>query len=333
MKLLTISIAAYNVDKFLDKCLESLKDSRYRDDIEVLVIDDGSKDHTSEIAQKYQDEFPETFKYISKENGGHGSTINKGIELASGKYFRVIDGDDWVDPDNFYEYILKLRMTNSDMVLTQHKEISPTKGKLISLVQGMEDGTEYSLDKNLNIHRITLHMLTIKTKLLKENNVKITENCFYVDVEYVAWSIYLAQTVTYFKLPVYMYRVGNINQSVSKKNMLKNVDMQKKVSYKLVSLYSTFLKSNLMSDSKDKVIYRTIKKSVGSTIRTYLLLDNTADVKEQIITYEGEIRKISKIVYKRLDTDLFIHVIRKWNYKIIPLVKALYRVWCLKYAN
>ncbi|WP_141630477.1 glycosyltransferase family 2 protein, partial [Liquorilactobacillus vini] len=142
---------------------------------------------------------PETFHYVPKKNGGHGSTINKGIELATGKYFRVIDGDDWVDSDKFNVFIQGLKKIDSDMVLNQHIEISPSHKRTISFVRNMQEAKEYKISKGLDIEKVTLHMLTVKTKLLKENNVKITENCFYVDVEYVIWAIYLSKTVTFLK--------------------------------------------------------------------------------------------------------------------------------------
>ena len=94
MKILTISIAAYNVEKFLDKTLSSLCNESLSEDLEVLIIDDGSTDKTGNIAKQYEKKYPNIFRYVYKENGGHGSTINKGIELAQGKYFRVLDGDD-----------------------------------------------------------------------------------------------------------------------------------------------------------------------------------------------------------------------------------------------
>ena len=106
-KILTISIAAYNVEKYIDRTLSSLNDPRFLDDIEVLIIDDGSSDNTKQIALEYEASAPDTFHYISKENGGHGSTINCGIRFATGKYFRVIDGDDWVDTNSFALYVRK----------------------------------------------------------------------------------------------------------------------------------------------------------------------------------------------------------------------------------
>ena len=75
-KTLSISIASYNVEEYLEECLESFVNSRVMDDLEILVIDDGSSDSSPEIAQRYVDKYPETYKLIKKENGGHGSTIN-----------------------------------------------------------------------------------------------------------------------------------------------------------------------------------------------------------------------------------------------------------------
>ena len=119
-------------------------DERFLNDIEVLIIDDGSKDSTADIAVKYQNMAPESFVYVHKENGGHGSTINKGIELAKGKYFRVIDGDDWVDTDNFAKYIKRLKNENADMVLTQYKSVSEESEKLEIHIKKLRDGQVYS---------------------------------------------------------------------------------------------------------------------------------------------------------------------------------------------
>jgi glycosyltransferase involved in cell wall biosynthesis len=331
LKLLTISIAAYNVENYLEKCLSSLNDERFKKDIEVLIIDDGSKDNTKKIAEEFQKESPDTFHYIPKKNGGHGSTINKGIELASGRYFRVIDGDDWVNSDKFNMFIQNLKKTNSDMVLNQHIEISPIQKKLISFVHNMKEGKEYEISESLGIEKVTLHMLTVKSKLLKKNNVKITENCFYVDVEYVIWAIYFSKTVTFFGNSLYMYRVGNVSQSVNKKNMLKNVSMQERVSLKLVSLYVEFSKSGLLSQSKDKMIFNTIEKSIGSTFRTYLLLPDSSDSREKILQFDSRIQSLSTNVYKRLGKGLFISAVRIHNYLLLPVIGSMYRLWCLKY--
>ena len=96
-KILTITVPAYNVEMYLDSILPTFLDDQILDVIEIFIVNDGSEDKTKEIGQRYVDQYPGIVYLIDKENGGHGSAINKGIELATGKYFKVVDGDDWVD--------------------------------------------------------------------------------------------------------------------------------------------------------------------------------------------------------------------------------------------
>lgn len=331
-KVLTISVAAYNVEKTLDKTLSSMNDSRILDDLEVLIIDDGSKDNTCKIAQKYQNLAPQTFKYIKKKNGGHGSTINKGIELATGKYFKVVDGDDWVDTNALVEFVYKLKKIDSDLILTNHVEVYPSHSQKINLISGMVPNKEYTWKNKIDIKRVVLHTLTVKTKLLRENQVHITENCFYVDVEFVVWAAYVSKTITYIDLYLYQYRLGEKDQSVSKKNMLKNVKMQERVSYQLVKLYDQFVKNNVMSYNQEETIFRTFKRSVGSTMRTFLLY-TTSIARTNIIEFDRNIKNISNISYRKLNEDKFIKITRMGNYCLIPIIKLFYKIWILKYNN
>ena len=94
MKSLTILIPVYNTEKYIKRCLDSLLVPEVLDDIEIIVVSDGSKDHSAEIVREYVERYPDTIILIDKENGGHGSTINAGIAAATGKYFRVLDSDD-----------------------------------------------------------------------------------------------------------------------------------------------------------------------------------------------------------------------------------------------
>lgn len=119
-KILTVVAPAYNVEKYIRKCLDSLLIAEVLSDLEVLIIDDGGTDHTLEIAETYVKRAPDTFKVITKENGGHGSVINCGIQEATGKYFKVVDGDDWVDKRNFKKLISILKHTNTDIVASNY---------------------------------------------------------------------------------------------------------------------------------------------------------------------------------------------------------------------
>ncbi len=96
-KLLTIVVPAYNVEKYIKNCLDSFIDLSVLRSLEILIVDDGSTDSTASLAHTYEQKYPYSFKVLSKENGGHGSTINYAIPRATGKYFKVVDGDDWLD--------------------------------------------------------------------------------------------------------------------------------------------------------------------------------------------------------------------------------------------
>lgn len=117
-KLLTVVIPSYNVEKFLNQTLDSFVcDESVMKKFEVIVVDDGSKDNTAKIGKEYADKYPDTFRVISKENGGHGSTINCGIRNAVGKYFKVVDGDDWVNTADFVKLVEELEKPNPNMCL------------------------------------------------------------------------------------------------------------------------------------------------------------------------------------------------------------------------
>ena len=120
-KLLTVSIAAYNVEKYIRETLESLCIPSIIDDLEIFIVDDGGKDGTYEIAKEFEDLYPNTFHAIHKENGGWGSTVNYSIEHASGKYFRLLDGDDYYDRNGLINLIKVIKKTDADVIYTGYR--------------------------------------------------------------------------------------------------------------------------------------------------------------------------------------------------------------------
>lgn len=326
-KLLTVSIAAYNVEAYLEQLLDSMNDERYLDEIEVLIVDDGSIDNTKKIALKYQELAPDTFRYIYKENGGHGSTINKGIELAQGKYFRVIDGDDWVASDDFAKYVQKLKDTSADMVLTQNMIVCGDRVTQDRYIGNLDKDRQYSWNDQPDLQMITMHMITIKTELLRNNYVHITEKCFYVDIEFVIWAIYLSQTLVAWNVYVYMYRAGNINQSMSKQNLRKNISMQETVACKLVETYVFIKASNDLAEAKENLILNRISKSIRSVYLTYLSFDKFTVSQRGIIAFDNRIKNISNEVYDILEKELFFRAIRIGRYALLPIIKLAYKVY------
>ena len=99
MKLLSIAIPCYNSEAYMGKCIESLLVGG--EEVEIIVVNDGSKDRTAQIAQEYVEKYPTIVKAVNKENGGHGSAVNAGLDNATGLFFKVVDRDDWVDADAY----------------------------------------------------------------------------------------------------------------------------------------------------------------------------------------------------------------------------------------
>lgn len=329
MKLLSISIAAYNVEKYLAKTLESLRESKYINDIEVLIVDDESKDDTGMIALSYVKDNPNSFKYIRKINGGHGSTINKGIEFASGKYFKLIDGDDYVDTDAFDLYIEKLKTATTDIVLNDYCIVNDSGEKRNdpammvknkNILRNLECGKVYSISRKVNARIFGLHTLAIKTEILKNGHVKITENCFYVDIEYDFYCVFLSKTFQYFDDVVYMYRISDDgHNSVNKINMIKNVGMQEKVVDKLFTICE---ENN--DEEKLEAIMPQLARTYGALIRTYFLMEGTQKAKDRIVKYENELERRHFELYKKIECDIFISLVRCLNYLFIPIIKISY---------
>lgn len=121
-KLLTIVIPAYNMEKYLYRCLDSIIVESVMDKVQVLVINDGSKDRTSEIAHEYADKYPHYITAVDKENGNYGSCMNVGLSLAEGKYFRSLDADDWFNTNNYEKFVEELERTDADMLVGDRYE-------------------------------------------------------------------------------------------------------------------------------------------------------------------------------------------------------------------
>ena len=118
--LISIIIPVYNVEKYIEQCLDSIKKQSYQN-FEVIIVNDGSQDNTESICKKIA-QSDARFKYFSKENGGVSSARNFGLDNANGHYITFIDGDDWVDPNHLEILIKSITENNSDIAICSYKE-------------------------------------------------------------------------------------------------------------------------------------------------------------------------------------------------------------------
>ena len=227
-KVLTVVLPSYNVEAYLADTLKSFIHPDIMEEVEVLIVNDESTDSTEEIGRSFEVRYPQTFRVITKKNGGHGSTINRGIQGAAGRYFKVVDGDDWVDTENFRKLVKMLKRLDVDVIgnnytWVDHETKLPTKRQERPF-EGFEYGRIYRLEDVAGKTLINIHAMTIKTEILRKMKMKIDEHMFYVDMEYVLFPIPYVDTCLFLEPSVYCYRLGRPNQSMSIKKMQANLE-------------------------------------------------------------------------------------------------------------
>lgn len=323
IKELTISIAAYNVERYLDNLMKSIVETETMEMIEILIINDGSKDNTSMIAAKYQEQYPQSVRLINKENGGHGSTINKGIEEATGRYFRALDGDDWMHSEHLKTFVEKLKHIDSDIILSDYcKCFENGKSERSDEFQGLLDGKKYIFDEIWYPGLwMRYHSVIFRTELLKKHKIRLDEHCFYVDVEYMLYPIPFVTTIYYSKNYLYCYRVGTEGQSVSNTSRMKNIMHSEKVAQSLITYYQKN-KENLSREKKQYFIDE-ISFHCKWHEESLLLFPPRKEVREQIIAFEEYVKDVAPEIYVHMESkSKVIVILRKTGYYTYRLASA-----------
>ncbi|MBO5260019.1 MAG: glycosyltransferase family 2 protein [Agathobacter sp.] len=244
MKLLTFAIPCYNSQDYMEKCIESILPGG--EDVEIIIVDDGSKDRTAEIADAYAAKYPTIIRAIHQENGGHGEAVNTGIRNATGLYFKVVDSDDWVDPEAYRQILDKLREfagseNNLDMLLANYVyEKEGAKHKKVMRQTGFPKDKVFTWSDIRRFHKghyILMHSVIYRTKLLRECGLKLPKHTFYVDNIYVYKPLPSVRTMYYMDVDFYRYYIGRDDQSVNEKVMIGRIDQQIKVNKIMIDAF------------------------------------------------------------------------------------------------
>lgn len=253
MKLLTVAIPSYNSEKYLSKCMNSLCCEQFIDMLDIVVVNDGSTDGTSALAHSYRERFPASVSVIDKENAGHGSGINTAILSAKGKYFQVIDSDDWVESHNMPALLSQLEKSFSDIVICHFDMVDMSTGvKQHFLTEEIPLGKEYSIEEFMSYPRPArnccfFHGVIYRTDFYRDAGIKLSERIFYEDQEYASIPFYYAKSILPLDLVIYQYMVGNVSQSISNSNQVKNMWQIERVFWNICDFY---LQHGEMADGK-----------------------------------------------------------------------------------
>ncbi len=245
MKLLSVAIPCYNSQDYMEHCIRTLLCGG--EDVEILIVDDGSKDATAEIADSYARRYPTIVRAIHQENGGHGAAVNAGIAHATGLYYKVVDSDDWVDEKVFLEVLDKLRELAGgdetvDMLIANF--VYDKDGAAHKKV--MRYTTMFPVDrifgwKDLRLitkgHYLLMHSVIYRTQVLRKCKLQLPRHTFYVDNIYVYHPLPYVKKMYYMDVDLYHYYIGREDQSVNEKVMIGRIDQQIRVNKLMIEDY------------------------------------------------------------------------------------------------
>lgn len=245
MKLLTVTIPCYNSQDYMEKCIDSLLIGG--DDVEIIIVDDGSKDMTPEIADAYAKKYPKIVRAIHQENGGHGEAVNTGIRNATGIFFKVVDSDDWVDAKAYKKILETLKelvhgSRQLDMLISNfvyEKEGAKHK-KVMKYTTALPKEKLFTWKDVRHFYKgqyILMHSVIYRTQLLRDCGLELPKHTFYVDNLFVYVPLPYVKTMYYLDVDFYRYYIGREDQSVNESVMIKRIDQQIKVNKIMVDAY------------------------------------------------------------------------------------------------
>ena len=246
LKILSFGVPCYNSEAYMRKCIDSLLVGG--EDVEIIIVDDGSKDGTAEIADAYAAEYPSIIKAVHQENGGHGEAVNTGLRNASGMYYKVVDSDDWLDAESLKKVIKTLKgfvenKKRVDLMICNYvyEHVEDGTSKVIrythvlpeNKIFGWNKVGRFRLDQNL-----LMHTLIYRTKVLQECGLELPKHTFYVDNLFAYIPLPYVRSLYYMNVDLYRYYIGREDQSVNEQVMISRIDQQIRVNKLMFDAYS-----------------------------------------------------------------------------------------------
>lgn len=245
MKYISFAIPCYNSEAYMAQAIESILPGG--EDVEILIVNDGSKDRTAEIGKEYEEKYPGIVKLINKENGGHGDAVNAGLSHASGKYFKVVDSDDWVDRISLMKILNVLKNFEEeeqevDMLIANYvyEKVGMEHKKVIRYDNVLPENQILKWDEigQFRVGQyILMHSVIYRTDMLKLCQLTLPKHTFYVDNIYVYYPLPHVRTLYYMDVDFYRYFIGREDQSVNEKVMISRIDQQIFVTKTMIDMY------------------------------------------------------------------------------------------------
>lgn len=254
-KVLSICVPSYNMEKYLNRCIDSFIVSEVLDQLEIIIVNDGSTDGTLSIANEYKAKYPQSIVVIDKPNGHYGSCVNASLKIATGKYFRIVDADDWVDSNALVTFINKLEQIDVDCVCTKYTKHNFKENIVKTIEIDLPSNVILDLNANLISDNCTqMHSLTYSLRLLRTINYIQTEGVCYTDTEYVYIPLSRSKNMMFIDVSLYQYYFGRDDQSMNRSVLVKNF------------MHFITVNSRLITEHERDVIFNKNESFIWSTI-------------------------------------------------------------------
>ncbi|MDD7266572.1 MAG: glycosyltransferase family 2 protein [Lachnospiraceae bacterium] len=333
MKLLSVAIPCYNSMDYMDRSIESVL--KGGEEVEIIIVDDGSVDDTGLIADKYASKYPNIIKAVHQPNGGHGEAVNTGLKHATGKYFKVLDSDDRLDEKALLKVLDTIRgweqsATIVDMLVCNfvYDKQGATRKKRMSYQKAFPQNKVFTWDMTSSLKRgqyILMHSVIYRRELLLACGLELPKHTFYVDNIFIFQPLPSVNTLYYMDVNLYWYFIGREDQSVNEKVMIGRIDQQIRVNKLMIDQYEQ-MREHINSKRLDRYMlsYLEIITAVTNILAIRSKLDENMVKKDELWRY---LEEHSPVAYQKIRGGLigrFFHIPGK---KGLFLANAIYTVY------
>ena len=319
MKRLSVIVPTYNMEQLLPACLDSLVGSSVAAALDVVVVNDGSRDSSLEIALDYQSRFPEIIRVIDKPNGNYGSTINAALPTLKGEYVKILDADDTFDTQALEHYIEYLsQVSGTDMVVGPFIEISHTGTHKVEydLYHGKHFGYGVPYDAEQVFERgvipfFMMHSIAYRTALLQSIGYTQREGISYTDQQWCFNPIFKVKNIAFTDIALYRYNLTREGQSMDSAVQLRKISELTTVVTDMAQMLDS--NSSELSVNRYNFLVNVVTRRMQTVLRKYLLEmsdedfrhSNFKDTLDTFIHYAPG--RLSVPINGRLKIDLLAH--------------------------
>lgn len=286
-------------------CIDSLLTAG--DEAEIIIVNDGSSDGTKAIADEYAEKYPDMVKAVHQENGGHGEAVNTGLLHATGRYYKVVDSDDWLDEESLKKVMAAMRhiveqRKRVDLFICNYvyEHVEDNTQKVIRYDNALPENEifgwsavrRFRPDQNL-----LMHSVIYRTKVLRECGLQLPKHTFYVDNLFVYVPLPYVKTLYYMNVDLYRYFIGREDQSVNEQIMIKRIDQQILVNRLMIDAYG------LPEDVDNKQLSRYMMSYLAmicGVTSIMLVLANTKEADEKRKKLWMYLKETRPSMYKRI---------------------------------